>query len=475
MELWPAFAQLHSLEVLTALTAVGIGWEMSSGRRASGTSPQVAWLFGFLAWAYAVTVARLGFDKGFTAGWGVTLGPIFMLLVTYALRRIERLRAMMVALLACGLFVSAVTIHQGVQPRQCVELHVDPSEEGEVDRIPDGRECEGPRICEEDGVPGSDYICERAGLFETFSTQGRVRWRGQLDDPNEVAVVIGALIPFMFMFGVKSAGSSRTMASAPGYGGAPPYSLPQPSAPAVGATSLAGPLTLFVIAVMLVLGLWSMVYTQSRGGQLVLATVMIIMLVRRFGWWSIVAGAAITLPIVLLSWRSGADAESSTAERAEILSEGLLMLKAHPIIGIGVAQFALENPMNMAAHNSYLLVATELGFPGFLVWWGLVWTTVKVPALIALRPPPGLDPVVVRFAEALAASTVGLHIGIFFLSFVYKHIYFVWLGLSGALYGAVREHHPQFEVRLTSRDYGWMVVLSIVSIAAVRGVSMGAR
>jgi len=450
MELWPPFAQLHSLEVLTAITALGIGLEMSSARRAPGGSPQIGWLLAFLAWAYAVTVARLGVTKGFTVGWSMTLGPIFMLLVTYSLRRIERLRTMMAVLLACSVFVSVVCIHQGLQPRECIAMKVDPADpDSDPEPEPDGRECLGPRLCEQDAPAGQDYLCERVGKFGTYSTQGRVRWRGQLDDPNEVAVVIGALLPFIFMFWANptkddDAGARRVFA-------------------------------LVGLAVTLALGLWAMVYTQSRGGQLVLATVVVIMLVRRYGWWSLLGGVLVTLPIVALSWRSGADAESSTVERAEILSEGLMMLRAHPLLGIGIGQFASENPMNMAAHNSYLLVATELGFPGFVVWWGLVWTTVKIPLAISRRPPEGLDPSIIRFAEALTASVVGLHIGVFFLSFVYKHIFFVWLGLSGALYGAAREKHPELEVRLGGRDYAGMVGLAVASIIMVRLVSMGAR
>jgi hypothetical protein len=453
MELWPSIARLHSLELLTAITALGIGGEMLSGQRARWGSPQLGWLAAFGCWAYAVSIARLGLDGGLSAGWAMTLGPIFMVLVMMALRSVERLRAMMLLLLACATFVSAVAIHQGVQPRQCVELHEDlsePAADREPELIPDGRECEGPRLCESDGAPGSDYVCERVGLFGTYSTQGRVRWRGQLDDPNEVAVIIGVLVPFLFMFGARGAAdearwSGRRVA------------------------------TLLALGVMLALGLWAVVYTQSRGGQLVLATVVVLMFARRFGWWSIVAGGLVTVPIILLSWRSGADADSSSVERAEILSEGLQMLKAHPLVGIGVGQFAEENPMNMAAHNSYLLIATEIGLPGFLIWCGLVWMTIKIPVAIALRPPAGVDQRLVLFAEALAASTIGLHIGVFFLSFVYKHIFFVWLGLAGGLYGAVRQEHPDFEIRTTSRDLAGVFALAVLSIVAVRVVSMTAR
>jgi O-antigen ligase len=197
--------------------------------------------------------------------------------------------------------------------------------------------------------------------------------------------------------------------------------------------------------------------------------------VRRFGWWSVVLGVAATLPILLLSWRSDSGAEASSQERTEILNEGLLLLRDHPILGVGVGQFANENPLSMTAHNSYLLIATEVGIPGYLLWCGLVWTTMKIPVSIAMRPPPGLDPGLARYAEALAASIIGLHIGVFFLSFVYKHIFFVWLGLAGALYGAVREHHPDYMVRTTWKDLVGICALGAVALVVVRLVALTAR
>lgn len=461
MELWATVAQLHLLEVLSAATAIGIGMEMSRGERGSAWSPQLKWLGAFLVWGYAVSVLRLGVDAGLKAGWAVTLGPLFTVLVVLALRTVSRLRAVAALLLVCSAFVSAVSVHQGQQPRQCIEQHEDRSSpDKDVEPIPDGRECEGKRMCENGGVAGSDYLCERVGLFGTFSTAGRVRWRGQLDDPNEVAVFIGALLPFLAMFAARPGRSKKD---------APPVAAAEePDHPRSVVLFIALLLTLG-------LGLWAAVLTQSRGGQLVIGTVTVGILLRRFGWWSLVAGAVVTLPIVLLAWREGADAESSSLERAEILNEGLLMLKAHPLLGIGLGQFAGENPLNMAAHNSYLLVATEAGFPGYLLWCGLVWSTVKIPLVIARRPPAGLDPSLILFAEALTVSMLGLLVGVFFLSFVYKHIFFVWLGLASALYGAVREDHPDFEVRTTGRDLAGILALAVVSLVAVRVVASTAR
>lgn len=450
MDIWPWMGKLHTLEAFAFMTAVGIGLDTSRGQRPSGASPQFGWLFGFFAWAWLVTIARHGVDHGAKAAWAITLGPIFMLLVIYALRDADRLRWIARLLIACTAFVSVVAVHQGNQPLECVELQKEEGEE-EPEMVPDGRECEGARACEENGKPGIDYVCERAGLFGTFSTAGRVRWRGQLDDPNEVAVLICAVVPFLAMFAARRRGDEGL-----GEEGRSPFAV-------------------LVSLVLLGVGLWAMVYTQSRGGQLILGIVVASVLVRRYGWWSVLGAAALVAPIALLSWRAGEAADSSASERAEILNEGLLMLKAHPFLGIGIGQFAGENPMNMAAHNSYLLVATETGLFGYFLWCGLLWTTMKIPLVISRRPPFGIDPLLVSFADALTVSLLGMLIGVFFLSFVYKSIFFVWIGLAGALYAAVRVEAPEFRVTLGAKDYAGIVGLVVVSLAAVKLVSMTVR
>jgi hypothetical protein len=450
MDIWPWMGKIHALEAFAAITALGIGVDASSGRRAAGGSPQLPWVVGFFAWAWFATIARHGVDHGAKASWAITLGPIFMVLVMFALRDAARLRKLAWLLVACAAFVSAVAVHQGMQPRQCVALILEDGET-EPEMEPDGRECEGARICEQDGKHGADYMCERAGLFGTYSTQGRVRWRGQLDDPNEVAVLIAAVVPFLAMFAAKRARREDE----------------EPLGRSVFATA--------IVLACLAVGLWAMVYTQSRGGQLVLGAVILMVSIRRFGWWSVLGAVAVTLPVALLSWREGDAADSSSAERAEILNEGLLMLKAHPILGVGIGQFASENPLNMAAHNSYLLVSTETGVLGYVLWCGLIWISVKIPLSIARNPPEGIDPLLLRFADALAASLIGMLVGVFFLSFVYKSIFFVWLGLAGALYGAVRNENPDFRVRFTGKDMAGTLTLVVLSVAAVRLAAMTVR
>ncbi|HKY39144.1 MAG TPA: O-antigen ligase domain-containing protein, partial [Polyangiaceae bacterium] len=58
-------------------------------------------------------------------------------------------------------------------------------------------------------------------------------------------------------------------------------------------------------------------------------------------------------------------------------------------------------------------------------------------------------------------------IGIFFLSFTYHYVLWIYLGLSGALYSAVRRHDPSFRVRLDWRDYAIVSGACLAIIAVV--------
>ena len=56
-------------------------------------------------------------------------------------------------------------------------------------------------------------------------------------------------------------------------------------------------------------------------------------------------------------------------------------------------------------------------------------------------------------AGELLASLCGMVVGVFFLSFNYHYVLWVYLGLSGAFYASVKRHSPDFEVRLGLRDW----------------------
>ncbi len=415
-EIWPFLAVLRPLDVLTVLAAVGVVYEYLLARNEDPYSPQLPFLGAFLAISYVATLVNLGPAGLAIATTRATIGTIFMLVVMYGARSAFRLRVVMGLLAALAVFVSAVAVHQGGVERQCIELPVDDLDDVAAG-TPDGRSCETAHGCELEGHGGVDYACERVGMFKTVSVGGRVRWRGQLNDPNELSVYIGAVIPFLVAF---AAGANR-------------------------------PLRWLLVAPALALILYAVILAQSRGGQLVVGAVFAAFFVRRFGVKGVGIAALFALPVLLYGGRHDEGAGSSAEERIGLLYDGISFVIEHPLFGIGIDQFG-ERDVH-TAHNAYLLAGSELGLPGMFAWTSLCWASLKIPITLMRRPPEHLAPVYERMSLALLASFAGMAVGIFFLSFTFKQVFFIWLGMAGALYGAVRSEHPTFEVRTTWRDH----------------------
>jgi O-antigen ligase len=218
---------------------------------------------------------------------------------------------------------------------------------------------------------------------------------------------------------------------------------------------------------LLAVALYCVVLTGSRGGQLVIITVFGVYFIRRYGAKGVIIGATLALPVLLLGGREGEEAESSSLERIQLLYEGMDMIKAYQPFGVGVGQFP-EHAFNfLTAHNSYVLAAAEMGIVGSLLWTYLVYISVKIPYVIATRPPPELDPRIPPFAYALVVSFAGTLVGIFFLSFCYKQMLFIYFGLSGALFGIAKSASPSFEVKISKKELAIIAVLDFVLLAAI--------
>lgn len=432
-EFVPALQPLSILNLCAAIAAAGLVLELALGKQRPPSTPQLPWLGAFVVWCLAVTAVRAG-SAGFTVAWDfVGLSTIFMLLVAFAARTWARYRALAAMLIGIGAILCCVCIHQAMQPSECIVMDNSGDMEHAGEGTPDGRSCEGTWDCERDGKPHTDYECEKVGLFGTFTTGGRVRWRGTLADPNELAVALGAILPFAFAF-----------------------------------ASVARKFWVHVLTVVVLgLSLVTVILTSSRGGQLVVLTVFGFYFVRRYGWKGLLVGAVVAAPVLLFGGRSGEEADSSELERIDLLYEGMDMIRAHPLIGVGVGQFIDNVPTGQTAHNAYVLACSELGFPGSLLWMMLVYTSIKIPWTVMTRPPEGLDPRVVPFALALFVSFAGTLVGIFFLSFCYKAFLFIYFGLSGALYGLVRRSCPEFEVRVAPGEVARVLVADVAVLAFV--------
>jgi len=312
-----------------------------------------------------------------------------------------------------------------MQPRSCVA--VDDAHPGEGE--PDGRPCEITDDCfTSEAEPGWEYRCEKVGMFGTYSIEDRVRYRGDLHDPNELGmtICIGGLA-FLLAFALRR--RTALMITAAVLGG----------------------LLIF----------WTIILTQSRGALVVFMAVPGVYFVKRYGITGLAAGAVVALPLMTLGGRSGDKADMSTMLRYEAWAAGLQMFKSSPVFGVGHRQFGQNH--FMTAHNSYVLALGELGLLGMILFVGVLYMSVKVlwSGVRELDKVPGAA-AARTWGLALLSSFAGMLFQINTLSFAYHPVLWIMVGLAGAYSSAVRHHKPDFVVKTTLRDALIVVTVCVV-------------
>ena len=429
-EFVPGLEKLGLLNIAVAMSFVGILILFGTGKVKTAHSPQLPFLWAFVGWCVLCTLIKVGSGPVMDMKGSLGFSTIFMFVIMYSGRTLTNFRGLAILLVFISIALSAICIHQGSGEFQCILLDVEENGEASHDRAngsPDGRSCgeQDSHWCGDEKTPGTlrnrEYECERAGLFGSFTVaHGRVRWRGTLADPNELSLAVGAAMSFCFALHASMRSKIRHVI-------------------------LAAVIGIVVYCVML---------TGSRGGQLVLLVIFGVYFVRRYGAKGLVAGALAGMPILMLGGRSGEDADSSSLERIGALYEGVGFFLRSPIFGLGAGQFVEE--YFITAHNSYLLAAAELGFPGMVLWSLLVYVSIKIPFMIGFKPPREMDPRLPPFGLALMVSFCGILIGIFFLSFIYQNLLFVYFGMSGALFGVARQGMPKYEIKISGKEIGYV-------------------
>ena len=354
------------------------------------------------------------------------------LLIAHGVQTFRGLGAVGGMVLAMVFLVCLVGAEQGFAPMGCVLIDDSVADDATTGSY-DGRACVTPRECYlGDPEPGAQYICEHIGWFGTTSIgNGRVRYRGVLQDPNELALAGGVGLPIAFALGRRS---KRFAPSCVG-----------------------SRLIVFAFALILACA----ILTRSRGGQLVFLTVLGAYFVKRFGLRGVLVGATLALPLLIFGGRSGNEAASSTIERMDCWDEALSMWRSHPILGVGLGEFGKYH--YMTAHNSYLLALAELGLPGMMLFGILVYLSIEIPLQALRNGPREAEP----WAMALLAASAGLAVGMFFLSFSYHYVLWIYLGLAGALYAAIRTHDPKFRVIFGWRDFAIVASTNFAIIGCV--------
>lgn len=408
------------LHLFTALAVLGWIIDIRLRRLQPIAVPTLPWVISFFLWAFvgtAVVAPEHLIERG------IEFAILFALYGTIA-HGIQRFRTFQIiagVLMTTCVFIAAVCFHQGLAEKQCVggeEL------DGAVLGKADGRECDNDEVCRGPGAePGMEYRCEHIGMFGTYSVEERVRYRGELHDPNEVALTISAgALSVLIAFGLRKRSTLAVTLCAAAFG-------------------------------MTVAALWM---TQSRGGLISMLLVPGVYLVRRYGFRAIFPAVMLAVPVLLAGGRSGANASMSTQERYEAWATGLSMFKHSPIFGVGARLFNEHH--YLTAHNSFVLTLAETGMIGMMLFVSIIYLSFKtlIVGMSSLADNPGAR-VAQVWGMALLASLAGISFQIMTLSFAYHSVLWIFLGLVGAWYSCVKHHQPDFTVRLSWRDLGFIV------------------
>jgi O-antigen ligase len=417
----------------------------------------ITWMLGLTAYAYVLDL-RLGYTRPRGSQVQTALLALFCLaVVTIAIKSPDRFGEKMTVLvtsLFCFLFVSqgaqrlrslaataavllimtltmtGIGIQQGLSQSVCYQIGT--STEDASGEIEDGRPCASSDACLEGGAPGAEYRCERPGLLKTHTIGGRVRFRGLLEDPNELGMAISMGAPLAFAFYERRRGKGR----------------------------------LALLLATFALGFVCLIMTKSRSGQLSMLVVLGVYFLRRFGRRGAVAAAIAAIPLLLLGGRSGAEAESSATERLECWDEALQMWRENPFLGVGQGEFGEHH--YLTAHNSFLLALAELGPLGLFLFTAVLYAALKIVIRIRADLAARDEARDARiWATALLASLAGMVVSAFFLSVTYHTIFWLFLGLPVALYSAVRAHDPNWRVHFGWKDAGLIAAFDAVMVVAI--------
>jgi putative inorganic carbon (hco3(-)) transporter len=117
--------------------------------------------------------------------------------------------------------------------------------------------------------------------------------------------------------------------------------------------------------------------------------------------------------------------EDSAGQRIDAWYEGLLMLKSHPLFGVGYGRFTEYH--DLTAHNSFVLGFAELGFFGYTAWMALiVMAFLGIKQVLEKGSPQHPAWAQARFLQACLASFLACA---WFLSRTYQPTLYLLLGL----------------------------------------------
>jgi hypothetical protein len=187
---------------------------------------------------------------------------------------------------------------------------------------------------------------------ETGTLFYRLKGLGEIDDPNDFGQVLVSSIPLIFI-------------------------LWRPKKNLRNAAFVLLPVSLMLFGTYL---------THSRGALLALVAIVIVATRRRIGTVpALVIGVGFFAASMALHFSGGREISAEAgSDRTTLWSDGLQILKTHPLFGVGIGKFVDNcDGCGHTAHNSLVVCAAELGSFGLFFWCMFLFPTMRDALLLA--------------------------------------------------------------------------------------------
>lgn len=234
--------------------------------------------------------------------------------------------------------------------------------------------------------------------------------------------------------------------------------------------------------------LYGVFLTNSRGAFLGVLSLLGLWALERYGVKKSVAIALLLLPVIFVvaSKFRTIDAEEESAQgRIDAWYQGFQMLIHQPLFGVGMSNFTQHNVLT--AHNSYVLIAAELGFIGFFTWMSFILLTFFMLYQVAFYNKSIFKKTIsdtqmasevlssdvldeILLAKSAFFSMMGFVVTAFFLSRSYTFVLYIYAGVGVSGYYRALSVMPSLSpitlgalfFRLLSLSFAIIVFLYIV-------------
>ena len=245
---------------------------------------------------------------------------------------------------------------------------------------------------------------------------GRASIIGTAYDPNDLAFVLVVLMPFVYYRSLRAKGV----------------------------------ITKMVLYCILLLDVYTIILTQSRGGLLglIIVAFFIIVIERQKRILLVLAGSVVGIimysfvpeefisRVYMIGNRSRDYNISATEGRLEIWKRGVGFMFQYPLLGVGPNSFSTADGESRGgtgkwsvAHNSFIQIGAELGIIGFVTFVYMIVSCVKSLRILRLNMQAGSQ----EYTDlcAIEVAFYGYAVSGFFLSQGYSALLYILIGLSG--------------------------------------------